>query len=108
MTIVSTSQAKNQLSNLIRKTWKGEEVVVERRGQPVAVILSYQNYRKLVELREKARRQQILAQLRDLAEEVQARNQDLTEDEADRVADAVVREAIDGLMKKGAFVYEGN
>ena len=53
------------------------------------------------------RRQEGLAQLRALAQEVQARNQDLTEEEADRVADTVVREAIDRLIEKGAFIYEG-
>jgi prevent-host-death family protein len=106
MTIVSTSQAKNQLSQLIQKTRSGEEVIVERRGQPVAVILSYQNYQDLIALREKARRQKVLMQLRELAQEVQARNQGLTKEEIDQVADDIVREAIDGLMRKGAFLYE--
>lgn len=107
MTVVSTSQAKNQLSHLIHQTRDGEEVVVERRGQPVAVILSYNNYRELVELREKARRQQVLDQLRELADEVQTRNQNLTPHEVDKIADEIVREAIDGLMEKGAFIYDG-
>ena len=106
MPTVSTSEAKNQLSDLIRKTALGEEVVVERRGKPVAVILSYQEYTELRELREQARRQQVLDKLRALSREIQQRNNDLTEAEVEALADELSNEAVEGLMDRGTFKYE--
>ncbi|CUS05785.1 Putative antitoxin YefM (fragment) [Candidatus Promineifilum breve] len=55
---VSVSEAKNQLSALM--DWAvetGDEVVITRRGEPRAVIISYSTYQEYLAFREQARRQ---------------------------------------------------
>lgn len=52
-------------------------------------------------MRENARRRQLLTQLEELAAQVQARNQDLTAEAADELADRFSREVIEELA---AFV----
>ena len=47
-----------------------------------------------------------MRQLRELAREVQAQNQDLSEDEAASLADELTREAIDSLAAQGKVRFE--
>lgn len=104
---VSTSEAKNQLSALIG--WAEEhdaEVIIEHHGKPRAVIMSVAEYRDMKALKERAKREDTIRQLRRLKEEVSSRNQDLTEDEAMALADRFVREVIDDLAREGKLVFE--
>lgn len=43
----SIAQARNQLSRLVHEAEDGEEVRLTRRGTPVAVVLSIQEYERL-------------------------------------------------------------
>ncbi len=103
MVVVSSTQAKAQFSKLIEKTREGDEVVIRRRGRPVAVMLSYEDYLNLQTLREKARREEALARLRALAREVRAQNEGLTPEDSQALADELVREAIESLVGMGHF-----
>ena len=47
MTETSISVAKNQLTRLIHKAERGEPVHITRRGKPVAVLLSEDEYLRL-------------------------------------------------------------
>ena len=77
---ISATEAKARLSALIDWAIKNrDEVVVESRGKPKAVILPYESYAQFKELREQARRRQLLAELEQLAAVVQSRNKDLTD-----------------------------
>lgn len=42
MQVVNIHEAKTNLSKLIEKTSKGEEVIIAKAGQPVAKLSSYQ------------------------------------------------------------------
>ena len=106
MVVVSSTQAKAQFSKLIEKTQEGDEVVIRRRGQPVAVMLSYEDYLDLQTLREKARREEALARLRALAREVRAQNEGLTPEDSEALADALAREALESLAAKGQVRFE--
>ncbi|MGH2532593.1 MAG: type II toxin-antitoxin system Phd/YefM family antitoxin [Thermomicrobiales bacterium] len=84
---ISTTEAKNQLSAMIG--WAEEnrdEVIVESHGRPRAAIVSYEAYEEMVELKERFRRQDALARLRQLDVESSMRNQELAEGEADELA----------------------
>jgi hypothetical protein len=72
----------------------------------VAVLLSYEVYQDLQTLREAARRQEALAQLRALAQEVQEKNRELTPSERADLADELTREAVDSLVEKGRIHFE--
>lgn len=80
---VSATEAKVQFGAIVEWAVEAQDdVVVERRGEPKAVIISYQEYQKVLALREQARREEALRRLRALREEVRARNTDLDEEQA--------------------------
>jgi prevent-host-death family protein len=104
---VTATEAKARLGELMRRAVDtGNAVIVESRGRPQVVLIPYAEYQELQRLKERARREAALAQLRELAREVQAQNQDLSEDEAESVADEFTREAIDSLMAQGKARFE--
>ena len=104
---VSTSEAKSKLTALIGWVREHREaVVVENRGKPRAVILSYEEYEALQALKEQRRRQDLLDQLRRLQARVSARNADLSAEEADALADEVTRAAVDSLVEQGRVRFE--
>ena len=104
---ISATEAKAKLSSLINWAIKNkDEVVVESRGRPTAVILPYETYEQFNELREQARRRQLLVRLEELAAQVQARNQDLTTEAADELADRFSREVIKEMVEEGKINYQ--
>lgn len=104
---VTATEAKAKLAELVR--WAvagGDDVIIESRGAPQVVLIPYREYEALRQLKQRAEREAALAQLRELAREVQARNRDLTEDEATRLADEMTREAIESLAADGRIRFE--
>jgi prevent-host-death family protein len=83
----------------------GEPVVVENHGQPRVAIVPVQQLKRLAELEEQERQRVALENLKLLQEEMAARNQDLTEEQADAIADDLVRTAVNALFEKGAVSY---
>jgi len=106
---VSASEAKTRFGEML--AWAHDyqdDIIVESRGRPSAVIISFQEYQRILDLREKARREEALARLERLRQRVSARNKGLTEEEAESVADALSREAVESLIQKGAISYQGS
>jgi len=104
---VSTREAKDKLSSLIG--WvreNADEVIVENHGQPRAVIMSFAEYEKIRAVKEQQRRHEALRTLRRLRSEVRERNQDLTEEQAEEIAERVSRDVMNGLMEKGKVRFE--
>jgi prevent-host-death family protein len=105
--IVSVSEAKNQLSAVME--WaveNGDEVVIESRGEPKVAILSYAEYQEFLTLREQARRREAFRQLEELAEQIRARNADLTPAEVEELADEITRDAIQRMVDEGKVVFQ--
>lgn len=95
---VSISEAKSKLSSIIG--WvreRGDAVIVQSCGGPRAVILSYAEYEKVQSLREQQRRREALGRLRKLQAEVSRRNRDLTEEQAEGLAEQFSREVIEEM-----------
>lgn len=104
---VSVSEAKNQLSAVM--DWaveNGDEVVIESRGEPKVAILSYAEYQEFLAMKEQARRRAAFEQLEALAKEMRARNADLSAEEADSIADELVRDTLDRMVREGKISYE--
>ena len=104
---ISAREAKNKLGSVV--SWVLEhqdEVIVENRGAPTVVIMTYTEYEKVRELKEQDRRRQALNRLRRLRDEVMARNQDLTPEEGDALADEIARDAVNSLVRKGKVRFE--
>lgn len=106
---VSATEAKNRLGAIVEYAVKNPDgVIIESRGKPRAVILSFEEYQKVKKAQEQMRRQEALAKLRALAEEVRKRNQDLSAEQADELADQIVREAIVNMIRQGKIRYAGS
>jgi prevent-host-death family protein len=104
---ISVSEAKNKLSAMLDWTVENqEEIIVESRGQPKAVILAYDEYEAITELREKLRRQAVWGRMQELAAAVQARNQDLSPEQAEQIADDITRETIDRMVREGKVSFK--
>lgn len=104
---VSATEAKNRFGTVLDWVIKdGDEVVVERQGRPLAAILSMAAYDRFKELREKERRQQALETLRSVQNRVSARNNDLTPEQIEGIADQFSRDVIQGLVEKGKVRFE--
>jgi prevent-host-death family protein len=94
MKSVSATEAKNRLGALISEVESGNEaVMVEHHGRPRVVIVSAKEWSNLAELREELRRKEAWARLKALADEVSARNCDLTQEQIDALADEIGDEA---------------
>jgi prevent-host-death family protein len=104
---VTASEAKNRLGSLIQWALTNkDEVVIKSRGEPKVVIMPYQEYQTVIEMREQARRRQALAQLEALRDQVQARKA-LTEKQATELADRFTREVVEELVEEGKVKYQG-
>ena len=104
---ISATEAKAKLSSLIDWTVKNkDEVIVQSRGNPKAVIISYIAYEQFKELQEQARRKEALAQLEKLAAGLQARNKDLEGEPADKLAERFAREVIEEMVNEGKVQYQ--
>ncbi len=105
---VSASEAKTQFGSIMSWTTEcKDDVIVESRGRPKVVIIPYEEYQRLLTLREAARRQEALAQLERLREKVRARNEDLSEEAAASLADRFTREVVEDMAKEGRIKYQG-
>ena len=107
MKTVSISEARNQLSAFIKRaTQDKDDVVIQNRGQPEAVIIPYADYEILQEARENERRKKAIQALQQIAEEVGNRNSSLSEQESEKLADEITREAVDRLVQKGNVRFQ--
>ena len=103
---ISASEAKTRFGELLAWARKNQDdIIVEHRGRPHAVIISFEQYRRIVELREKARQEEALARLERLRQRLGARNQDLTDEEAAAIADKLSREAMTNLIAQSKIAY---
>lgn len=104
---VSTTEAKNQLSAMMRAVAEnGDDIVVQDHGRPRVAIISMRAYEGLQEWREQERRKNILAEMRDIRARVRARNQDLTPEQADELADRFVREVVEEMVEEGKIRFK--
>ena len=85
--VVSSSEAKARFGSMLKLARdKHEQVIIEVHGEPEAVLISYSEYQVYEELKERNRRREALEALQALRDEVTANTQDLTEEEAYRLA----------------------
>jgi prevent-host-death family protein len=104
---VSASEAKNRLGALIKWSQDNQdEVIIENRGVRTVALVPYEVYEQLVAFREQTRRQKALERLEKLKEQVQARNQDLTETQAAELGDQLTREVIEEMAAEGQIRFQ--
>lgn len=105
---ISTSEAKANLNSYM--DWAAENhegVVIQRRGNPKAVLIAYSDYQKFIEWQEEYRRQSALEELQQLAAEIHfQKNEDLSSEESEEIAERFVRETIEQMIADGKVVYD--
>ena len=107
MKSASISETRQQLSALLNRVKKSrEDVVIQNRGQAEAVIIPYADYALLQEAREKRRRQEAIAELYQIARDIEAQNEPLTDEEAAALADEVAKEAVESLKAQGKVIFQ--
>ena len=104
---VSSNEAKNRLGSLLGYVnEQDDEVIVESHGKPKAVIMSISAYEEVQALREQKRRVDALTELHHLQERVAARNHDLSEDAAIKIADRISHDLIDRMAARREITFE--
>ena len=105
---VSATDAKNKFGSLV--SWvveNSDEVIVENHGEPAVVLMSVDEYESYKAFRETERRKRILAELSELRDRVRSYNQDIvTDEQAEEIADEIVRDAINSLVAKGKLRFK--
>ena len=102
---ISATEAKDNFGSLFAWVDKQSGVIIERRGKPRAVLVSYDTYKRIEELKEQVERHQALAKLNALAAKVQQRNQDLAPGEAKQLADRFVEETVNEMVEEGKVSF---
>ena len=67
--------------------------------------MTYSDYEKIQALREQARRREIWERMEALRREISARSQDLTEEQAEELADLFTRDVIADMMREGKIKF---
>lgn len=105
-----SSEARKRLGRLPNiASEENEDVVIEVRGEPTAVIVSYSQYEQMVREREDETRMKALRQLRKVRSRVQENMGGVSREEAYRMAGfgenaikEVIRHEDEGVMNEGS------
>lgn len=103
---ISATEAKVNFGSVTQTVIDNDEpIIVENHGQPKVAIVPVQQLARLAELEDQEKRRQWLERARALRAQVRAKNQDLTDEQAEQIADEIVRDAVDALFEKGIVRY---
>lgn len=106
-TTLSASEAKRRLGEVISTVADdGAEVIVENHGRPRAAIIPIDAYEQYQHLREKARRAAAFEEIQQIRERVRQRNQDLTQEQAETLANRFVREVVEDMVAEGKIRFQ--
>jgi len=84
----------------------GAEVIIESHGKPKAVVISYDEYEDLRQLRKQRQRADAFAKLRELEQRIGDRNKDLSEEEIEELSNRFSHEFIEDLAREGKIRFE--
>jgi len=105
---VSATEAKARLGALLSQAAQKETIIIAMRGKPKAVIISFEEYTRMKQLEKEALRRERLARLEALGQRIRSRGLELTEEEAEKLADRFSRETVEELIASGRVRYQGD
>ncbi len=98
---ISATEAKVNFGSVTQQVIEdGEAVIVENHGQPRVAIVTIQQLERLGELEEQERRRVWLERAKALRSRMREKNQDLTDEQAEQIADEIVRDAVDAIYEQ--------
>lgn len=96
--VLTSTEAQSKFGSVMKWTAEhDDEVIIELYNKPTAVLMSYEEYQKVRALRAQEERRQAWAAVQALRKRVRARNPDLSDAEAYRLAgfgEEVIREIL--------------
>lgn len=104
---ISATEAKQTFGALIGKVQReGDSIIIENRGEPAAVIISFDEFENLLELKAIRRREEAMETLRELRRKLD----EAQERESEAFDDALIKEISDEVMKgvvsKSSITFE--
>ena len=108
-TVVSATDAKNNLGALLGKVAGGTEtVIVERQGRPRAAIISIDEYRQFRAFQQEKQRREAIERFRRLRDEISQKFSDLSQHQIEALAQEIRDDAMQRLVEKQAVSVTGN
>lgn len=105
--MVTASEAKNRLGALLAEVQREQDaVIVANRGVPTAAIVPYAAFQQLQQFQVEQRRAAARATLQRLQREMSEQNQNLSAEQAEKLAQQVVSDAVAGLERTGKIRFE--
>ncbi len=96
---ISASEAKSRLGGVLNWAAKNNhDVVIQVYGEPKGVLISYQEYQRMLHLREQERKRNIWEEIESLRKEVSSQGQALSDTERYRLA-GMSEQAIQELVE---------
>ena len=103
---VSSNEAKQHWGAMMKAASKGEAVIVESHGKPKAVVISPEAFDELRQARERHRREEAIKWLEEFEASYDGRNDDLTQEQIDELANRAAHEIFDELAAEGKLRFE--
>jgi prevent-host-death family protein len=104
---ISSNQAKQRWGAVISSvSEQGDEVIVESHGKPKVAVISYEEFERFNELRKKQQREELMERLRVLEAKQLARNNELTDEQVEVLADRAAHEAFDDLAEERKLTFK--
>ncbi len=103
---VSSNEAKQHWGAMMKAVTEGEDVIVESHGKPKAVVISPEAFEELRRARERQRREEAIKWLEDFEASYDGRNDDLTQEQIDELANRAAHEIFDELAAEGKLRFE--
>jgi len=106
---ISATEAKTKLNAMVNATFKDNiSIIIENHGQPTAVLISFSEFQKTQELKQKTARLEALERLRKTAVEVSARFDKAVVDQNQRqdISDNFSKDIIEDIAKSKKIKFE--
>ena len=105
---MSSNEARQRWGDVMRTVASPDDaVIVEAHGKPKAVVISIERFEKLRELEAIARREANIRWLREFEASYDGRNDDLTEEQIEELANRFADEFVEDLVAEGKIRFEG-
>jgi prevent-host-death family protein len=104
---LSSNEVKQRWGAVMGSVSRGEgEVIVESHGKPKVAVISIEEFERFDALRKKQERAEILKQFQELSDRLAHKNDDLTPEQVEELANRFSHEFYEELAQEGKILYE--
>ena len=104
---VPATTAKNTLGELLRGVREnGENVIIEIRREPVAVLVTASDFAELQQLRKERMQREAIEEINQILSEQAERNKDLTDEQAQALVDRAIKDIREDRRRRSRVSVE--